>query len=116
MATIITWDDVEAIAPELASVAEAAQTIVLAAVGKQVGSGQWGDLQKEGQLALAAHMGTLVARSAGAVGPVVSRTVGPVSTTYSVIAGAVGSLGSTGWGQEYMRLILILPSCRGLVL
>jgi hypothetical protein len=116
MATIITWADVAAIAPELASVSVSAQTIVLAAVGKQVGSGQWGDLQTEGQLALAAHMGTLVKRSAGAVGPVIAQTVGPVTTQYAMLAGALGSLGSTAWGQEYQRLIMILPACRGLVI
>jgi hypothetical protein len=116
MATIITWTDVVAIAPELSSVAVAGQTLVLAAVGKQVGAGQWGDLQKEGQLALAAHMGTLIKRAAGAVGPVVSQTVGPVSRTYAVIASAASSLGSTSWGSEYQRLIMILPAVRGLVI
>lgn len=117
MATVITWNDVSAIAPELATtVSSNAQTLILAAVGKQVGSGQWANLQVEGQLALAAHMGTLVKRAVGAVGPVISATVGPVTRTFALIAGAHGSLGSTSWGQEYERLLLLLPACRGLVI
>jgi hypothetical protein len=117
MATIITWNDVLAIAPSLATgVSSGAQTIILAAVGKQVGSGQWDTLQTEGQLALAAHMGILVKRSAGVVGPVISETVGPVTRTYALLSSALGSLGSTSWGMEYQRLMQLLPSCRGLVI
>jgi hypothetical protein len=120
----ITWTDVEALAPALSTVSAEAQALILAQVARQVGPNKWGALVDDGQLYLAAHLGSAVLSAASSgdggsvVGPVVSESVGPVSRTFAVLAAASSSSSAfaSTWGQEYVRLRKLLPTRFGLVI
>jgi hypothetical protein len=114
---MITWADVEAVAPELSTLPEATQLAILSFVGKQLSSEVWGDRLDLGLAYLAAHLGTISKRGGtGPGGVIASETVGPSSRSYAVAAAAPGALGSTLYGQEYQRLTQGLATCRGTVL
>lgn len=106
----ITWTDVTNIAPELSTIAAATQTAILATVAAQVPSSQWGDAQNDGQAWLAAHIATLTKRRGD--GPLASRGVGPLSQSYQSML-SFGMLGATGYGLEYRRQLMLLPTVRG---
>ena len=110
---MITWGDVEAIAPELSSVANATQSAILAIVGRQVAAEQWGDLVDDGQKYLAAHIGTLSRRSGA--GPVTGEQLGQMSRQYASTFLLKSLLGQTSYGLEYLRMIRLLPTSIGVV-
>lgn len=113
MALEITWADVAAVATDLATLSSTTQNAILAQVPFQVSRAQWGDLTPSGQAYLAAHLGALSKR--GLNGPVASQTVGPVTRTFMQFALSKGSLGTTPWGLEYLRISALLPAVFGSV-
>lgn len=104
----ITWADVEAVAPELATVALATQTAILAQVNSELSTSVWGTKIEIGRAWLAAHLGTLAGIEEGG-GVVQSETVGAVSRTYAVSS---GDYSSTAYGNEFQRLLMQLPAAR----
>lgn len=125
---MITWENVFALAPALEDVSAAGQAEILAKVEREVRPGPWGAAVDDGRLALARHLGVLALQAqssstggASTVGPVQSETVGPVSRSFAVLSG--GSSGSSGttfdatsWGQEYKRMLRLLPGRFGNVI
>ena len=116
----LSWDDVVALAPGLSEVSAEAQALIIEHVELLVGPKKWGGLVDMGQRYLACHLGTLALQAATsggqAVGPVVSRTVGPVSHTFAVLSSGTtaASLATTTYGSEYAALRRLLPSRFGL--
>ena len=107
--TTVTWQDVAALAPELASVSAELQTAVLDQVTEEVCVEKWGTLARANIAAgwLARHVATIYGR--GQSGALSSVSVGGVSKSFSVPAGA-SRLSETGYGREYLRLVrLWLP-------
>lgn len=105
--TIITWQDVVNVSPEMVRTPLPAQTEILIAVGLQVPVNQWGKLQAQGQAYLAAHLGTLARRRGD--GPTTSKSAGGLSQSFASLT-ALGALGMTSYGVEYQRLIRLLPT------
>ena len=113
---MITWSNVVAIAPELASVPLATQTAILSAVEAQLAPSQWGARYDLACTYLAAHLGSAsIAGGQGAAGPVTSETVGSVSRSYAAPAATTANTGSTSYGREYERLKKQLVGRIGLV-
>ncbi len=96
----ITWDDVEAVAPELEDVPEAAQTLILAYANTALNPAMF----KAPALALAraylaAHYAT-ISLSGGDVtaGPVISEETGGIKRTYALVDGSdIAAGGTTYW-------------------
>lgn len=118
---MITWDDVEIVAPELSTVTTGLQDEILALVEDTLDAEAWTSAQRlrMGQIFYAAHMATCLATttSGDAVWPVSSETVGGVSRDYVTggITAALDDFNSTKYGQQYMALIRSLPSAMGYV-
>ena len=94
---MIIWSDVVAVAPELSTVPESAQTAILGQVDEQLATAIWGDRLEAGQAFLAAHLGTI--RGA------------PNYTKEQVgdhTRDVTGDLASTSYGREYKRLVRTL--------
>ena len=106
----ITCTDVTNMAPELTSVTAGTQTAILAQVALQVSDEAWGELADVGAAYLAAHLAT-VGKRKGSAGGVASESVGSVSRSYATKSTAVG-LSSTAYGEEYERLVGLLPGVR----
>lgn len=119
---MISWADVQNIAPEMADVPAASQAAILAQVYAELEPSQWGARLHLAAKWLAAHIGALWLRgnsggTAGAViaGPVTSQTVGPVSQTFaqggSSSSSSSSSYESTSYGQQFERLrrSILLP-------
>lgn len=107
-----TWADVEALAPQLSTVAAGAQTLILGYVNAvlDTASDAWGDAEVSalaGAL-LAAHFGALAAAqsSSGASGPVTSMSLGQASKSFAVpsLSMDAGALGATAYGAQYLEL------------
>lgn len=123
----IVWTDVEAIAPELVGLVPVpTQTYFLAKVDREIDDTAWDDIADDGRRYLAAHLATRYvagasgASSAGAVGPIASETLGPMSRSYGTLGAMSGSsqtgdLTTTRYGLEYLRMINLLPSALGFV-
>lgn len=109
----ITWADVVAAAPELASASAGTQTFILTAVAEEVDPEVWGTRADRGKVYLAAHLGTL-AKMEGA-GAASSQRVGPLGETRAIPKGGISSLslGLTSYGAEYERLCHTLESVVG---
>jgi len=109
-----TWNDVLAIAPDLASVPLTTQQVVLAYANRTVTECIWGDDAVLGCSYLAAHMGAKSLAEYGA-GDISSESVGDVSAAYSAVAldAAASDLHSTKWGRIYLTLAKALPGARG---
>lgn len=109
MALDIDWEDVCAMAPELAAVSEAAQEQVLKQVNVRVSVGKFGSPEKAeiAGLALARHLGSMALPGwNGGQGPVASVTVGSVSKSFAVKSDQNdwrGALALTKWGLEYLE-------------
>lgn len=110
----LTWADVVLVAPDLASLGSSAQTAILADVADQMNVAAWGSQERADRAGayLAAHIavagGYTGLGASAATGAVASQTAGPYSITYASSSGSDGassSLGSTRWGQEYMRRV-----------
>lgn len=120
----LTWEAVALLAPELADLDEDVQAAILADVSTRMGAspGSWKTAARY-ELAgkyLAAHLATLRSRggAAGASGPVIGETVGPISRQYAAPASGSGSgsHSSTAYGQEFDRLAMtLIPGRIGLV-
>jgi hypothetical protein len=79
---------------------------------RQIGDA-WGELADDGALYLAAHLRAVAKRGMnGASGMVTSKKVGEVEVTYAPAETSAGSLGSTGYGMEFLRMMYALPGAR----
>lgn len=105
----ITWANVTAIAPELATVAADTQASILAYVNDEaIHDATWRDAARANRARqyLAAHMGTLSRAGNGAHGPVIGEAAGPVSRQYGVtVAAGSEDFEATGYGKVYRRLV-----------
>ena len=113
----ITWDDVVAIAPELAALSAEAKASFLAHVNASFNLAAFSDdpLVATPQLRLArillgAHLGTLGIRaqsSGGGTGEVTSETVGGISRTFKVSSSAevMEGLDLSAYGQMLGEII-----------
>lgn len=102
MAYTITWEEVTALAPELASVSSAGQAQILAQVQMEVAESKWGSPEraKTAAIWLARHMATF---RGGSTAGLSSISVGGVSKSF---AGASESdFAQTKYGKEYLRLL-----------
>jgi hypothetical protein len=109
----LTWSNVTGIvAPELTSVALAAQTAILAYVNGTVdcdaidADGEDGPTALLARAYLAAHIATTIGVGASGAGAVTSESIGGLSRSYAVAA-AVGddALKTTGYGVAYLGMI-----------
>lgn len=110
----ITWPDVTARAPELAGtvVPLASQAAILADVDSRVRHPDWGGRAVQAKALLAAHLATMLRRG-GAVGPVVSNTMGPGAVTYGAGPSGEEILNATSYGAEFLRLRRSIAALRG---
>lgn len=117
----ITWDDVTAIAPELAIegvVSETTQDAIVAHTLALLNETSWGDRYDMACAYYAAHVATVTVRGGnGAAGNVVSESIGDVSRTYAVFspAGSDPLLDTTPYGKHFRYLKKTLLSARMLV-
>jgi hypothetical protein len=108
----ILWTDITTYpgASGLSTVDIAAQATILGVVNGFFNVGAFGgeasaDL-KLARILLAAHIGTLSQRGAGAAGPVISSSAGGLSRTYAVFMAATQTMyGSTSYGSLLELLI-----------
>lgn len=93
----INWDDVTAIAPELASFDATAQDFILEFVNDSFDSRDWkASALKLARIYLAAHVATISNQGGDlTAGPVISETVGGISRTYANVMTGVAFSGST---------------------
>jgi uncharacterized protein DUF4054 len=111
----IAWEDVIAIASELADLNEDAQDMILAYVNDWVQpipfGGEASSKLRLARAYLAAHYGSLTSQGGStSAGPVISETVGDISRTYaSGVSTALSSgdalLDSTVYGKNYRALL-----------
>jgi hypothetical protein len=106
----ITSADVIAAFPTLAGTATSVWDFAIPFAYAQLNADAWGSMRDYGALLLAAHLAKSVSSAAGASGqgPVTGETVGSVSRQYAApgqFVQALGALGTTGYGQEYARLL-----------
>lgn len=111
---MINWTYVSDIAPELATVPVAQQTIILADAYSVLNVGVCGDRLDTMATYLAAHQATLNKRR-GLSGAVAAQSVGQVSRSYVTAQNAYLDLSSTSYGQTLERLIRTNPSARWVV-
>lgn len=112
MTISITWADVEAIAPELATVATATKNAILADLPLQMNETVWAEKLNLGAKYLAAHLATISARR-GAGGAIQSQSVGQVSRTFAAsMASGQALFGSTSYGVIYEGLLMSLAAAR----
>ena len=117
----LVWDDVVAIAPELAGVAAGAQTAILGYVNESLNVAVFGGEEAHGtRLArsfLAAHLGSVAVsggESIGVAGELKSETVGPITRSYSTSNDVVATtnLSSSSYGQIYLALVKAQAAAR----
>jgi len=118
----ITWEDVQAVAPELAGdvVTPIAQEVILAVANSHLAVDVWGGEDspklRAGRIYYAAHLATL-GRMRGRVGMVASESAGGLSRSYSnPMLGYKTSLVLTSYGTLYMGLAKTTAARAGLVL
>jgi hypothetical protein len=113
----IAWSDVTAIAAELSTVPTGTQNYFIAHVDKQIDDIEWGDMADDGRRWLAAHLGAVYNQSAGAAGPVVSESLGPMSVSYAASdSGSIDDeLGTTKYGRYYLHMMRLLRGNLGFV-
>ena len=118
----IVWSDVVAFEPLVSTVANAAQTAILAYVNThtnvQAFDGEDGADTRLARIFLAAHLGLgAVPGTGGGVGggPVASISGGDgLAISYAVTASATSgaALGETAWGRKYTDLVRRTPGAR----
>jgi hypothetical protein len=106
---MITWADVQVVAPELSSVPSGSQTVFIADAYAQMNTAIWGAYLDRGAKYLAAHLATMSNRR-GQAGPASEKHVGKIGQSNAVNK---GPLASTSYGEEYLRIIDTLPGARG---
>lgn len=114
----ITWSDVTAHASDLTAVSAGAQTDALAYVNEMVDpdklGGETSSRYHLARIYLAAHFGTVSLKNGTPpAGPVTSESVGDISRSYGISAGAGEDIASTGWGREYLALVRRAAAARG---
>lgn len=99
----ITWDDVTALAPELATVSAIGQAQILAQVALQVTPAKWGSLEwaNAGACWLARHIASLYGK--GGTGVVTEVHAGSVGKSFASPMSMV-ALQSTRYGMEFLQL------------
>lgn len=103
-----TWADVIVLAPDLATLTEAQQDMILGFVDGEISETKASTRYVQMCLNLAAHIGTVVKRGINGPGGVISsESVGPVSRAYAVFSpmGSDALLDTTPFGKEYRRLV-----------
>lgn len=113
--TLIAPADMKAeFAKDFASDDDAALQRAIDRAYRQCGDA-WGELVNDGALYLAAHLRIIAKRGAtGASGQVQSKRVGEISVTYAATMPKLdaGSLGTTAYGYEFLRMLYTLPDAR----
>lgn len=111
MAAIVKQDVLE-FAPELSSVNDVAWEVILSfantLTSDAVGGGETGSTVRFLRILLAAHYGAISKRGpTGAAGPVTSEAAGAIRRSYGLVALASSdaSLGSTGYGQQFLGVL-----------
>ena len=100
----ITWADVVAVAPALASVPPTTQDVVIADVKGRMLNGLWGDRANMAAKYLAAHLAAMSLRSAnGPVGAVTDATVDKISRGFTGPTDP-DDYDATPWGVQYKRI------------
>ena len=106
---MIIWSDVLVVAPELSTVPSASQAAFIADAYAEMNPDVWGAYLDRGAKYLAAHKGA-VSQRRGQAGPTSNKRVGQVGQANAVVSGA---LESTGYGEEFLRILNTLPDARG---
>lgn len=109
----ITWDEVTAFAPGMATFADDGQTLVLAEVNTCFNVSYFVDGESSAKLKLcriyyAAHLATIATQgNSGAAGPVTSEMIDRLRRSYAAPSGAVAydSLDSTAYGKMLRSLV-----------
>ncbi len=108
----ITWDDVESIAPEMSSVIDGAQALILDHVNTVLAvhrfGGESAPALKLARIYLAAHTASgLGSTDEGATQEVQSESMGGLTRTYVTAGdgGSVGDLSSTSYGRQYIMIV-----------
>ena len=102
----ITWPDVVAIAPQLATLPTATQDAILAAVALLTDPDTWEEKYDLGMTYLAAHLGQLYLNGQNGVAmPVGSEKVGEVSRKYEFPTNWKDALDTTLYGLTYKMIL-----------
>ncbi len=106
----ITWDDVVAVASELADVGDDAQAVILEFVNGFLNPAMFTPINlKNARIYLAAHVGSysLPGGTGFGTGDVVSEEVGGIKRTYSVLAAIASGSGvdNTLYGSLYAMIL-----------
>lgn len=107
MAITLTWDEVIAMAPELADVSDIAQTEVITQVLYDVALAEWPDdtIRKTAAIWYARHLGQAALPSSGMrAGVVQSISAGGVSKQFATSVTDVNTLCTTKYGLKYLEL------------
>lgn len=112
-----TEADVLAYAPALSGLAAGILAAIVSATALLVSLEAWGTKAYDGHLNLAAHIGSRFlagASVAGPAGPVTSRAIGAISTSYAAptVEPSDGDLALSAYGQLYKMLrdsIIVVP-------
>ncbi len=109
--------DVLAVAPELATLPDAAWIMVLAMVNSMKGMRCEPALRKLALCFMAAHFGSIAgyAGSSGTTGPIVSETLANLKRTYAqgITTASNADLNRTTYGQQLLALLKFSVSTRG---
>lgn len=118
----ITWTDVVAVAPKLATgVPNASQTVFLAYANERVVATEFGGENSEtftlARAYLAAHLAAMMQQGAvGQSGPVTAESEGGVSRSYAFVQLSHPSiLSSTNYGKMFLTLLGQSPAQAGFV-
>jgi hypothetical protein len=105
----ITWADVEAVAPDLSSVATAAQTLILEHVNTALKESLFSDERlKLARTYLAAHHGEVVRRKGiGIGGPMTMEAAGGITRQFAAFSptGSHPLFDATPYGKIYRSLL-----------
>jgi hypothetical protein len=107
----ITWDDVIALAPEVADLSVTGQGFLLDYVNTYLNVSLWGGEDSSrlrlGRIYFAAHLAAITVEGGGsAAGPVISEKVGEISRTFANASMSTATgLGSTGYGRMFQLLM-----------
>ena len=115
----ITWAMVLDFDAGLSTVPVAAQTAILAFVNAahdvDAFDGEDGPHLHLARIYLAAHFGRTTGVAAAATGPVTSESAGGLSVSYGTFSTSTEALGTTGWGNAYLALIMRSTATVGFV-
>ncbi|MBA3841183.1 MAG: DUF4054 domain-containing protein [Actinobacteria bacterium] len=109
----VSWSDVIAAAPELATVALASQSDILGVANVRLAVGLFGGeadpMLRLARILYAAHLAAMI--RLGVSGPLIGESVGGMSRTYAAPFMGRGQLGMTSYGMAL--LALMPPATRG---